>query len=48
MKTYNAPSEKEKVIEKLGSSIYASMDRLKNLKADIMTSDPKSLKLKIL
>ncbi len=48
MKTINAASEKDKVIEKLGSSIYLSIDRLKNLKASILTSPPKDLKPLIL
>lgn len=47
MKTINVPSEKEKVIEKLGSSIYASMDQLKKLKADILTTNVKNLKPKV-
>ena len=40
----NSPTHQDKVIEKLGSSIYASMDNLQSLKAQIMSAHIKDLK----
>lgn len=48
MKTINSVDSKDKVIEKLGSSIYASMDRLQSLKAEIMSAPMKNLKVLIM
>lgn len=48
MKTLTGSDDREKVIEKLGSSIYSSMDRLQTLKASILSSDVRSLKPLIL
>lgn len=36
--------QQDKIIEKLGSSIYASMDHLQSLKAEIMSAHMKDLK----
>ena len=44
MKAINSPSHQDKVIEKLGSSIYASIDNLQSLKIQIMSAHIADLK----
>lgn len=44
MKTINSLDGKGNVIEKLGSSIYTSMDTLQNLKARILVAGISELK----